>query len=135
MIKTNFLVNEDEKARILNLHENATKKLYLVIEDDSDDLSPITQQDLSKKKMDINKGMDFSAENSKNSSIQSWMIENQSKYPRFVKRLNVILTALRNGTNPTDSEYQRVGRYLRKNPEVLDSIESFRRKDPSNLGI
>ena len=29
MIKQNWNINEDEKNRILNLHESATKRLYL----------------------------------------------------------------------------------------------------------
>jgi hypothetical protein len=39
MIKQNGNINEDEKNRILNLHESATKRMYLSEQNESEDLS------------------------------------------------------------------------------------------------
>lgn len=39
MIKQTWNINEDEKNRILNLHESATKRLYLSEQDESEDKS------------------------------------------------------------------------------------------------
>ena len=39
MIKQTWNINEDEKNRILNLHESATKRLYLLEQDESNDKS------------------------------------------------------------------------------------------------
>ena len=55
------IINEDEKARILNLHENATKKQYLVLEDDMEMSGPPNLEDKKRfKKSETKKQEDKS---------------------------------------------------------------------------
>lgn len=135
MIKTNFLVNEDEKARILNLHENATKKQYLVLEDDMDISEPYTSDDMGNKESDEAKGSNFVSKSMKNPNMQAWMIENERKYPRFIRFLRKEEKIDKETGGNAPNIYRKIGKYLRKNPDVLISIEKFAKKDPSKLGI
>ncbi len=121
MIKTNFLVNEDEKARILNLHENATKKQYLVLEDDMEMSGPPNLED--KKR-----GEEFVAKMMKNNSFKRWLSTDADE--KLKKIIKTIESALQNATNPSDSDYAKLGKYLRKNPDVESQIEQYRAKNP-----
>lgn len=132
MIKTNFLVTKEEKDRILNLHESATKKLYLVAEAvDMDTSEPTSSDDLNNKTTDIKRGADFVAKNIENPNMQAWMIENENKYPRLIRFLRdeeVTVVDFR-GTVP-ERIYRKIGRYLRKNPQVESEIEAYSEKNP-----
>jgi len=44
-MKNLFLINEDEKKRILSLHEKATKKQYL--KEDAENMEPEMNQEIS----------------------------------------------------------------------------------------
>lgn len=133
MIKTNFLVNEDEKSRILNLHESATKKLYLVseeidIEDDMSKPNPFK----SGNKEDENIGREFETKMVKNPNFQSWFSSvSSNKFPRFKKRINAIQDIVRGSGVAEPILYEKLGRYLRKNPEIETEIEEYSKKNPN----
>ena len=137
MIKTNFLVNEDEKARILNLHESATKKLYLVTEiSDMEADAELSNEPEPTNKSDENIARDWEAKHINNPSFQAWFESElvSSKYPRFKKRVNAIQSSVRGSSVPDNRDYQKLGRYLRRNPEIELEIDDYARKNP-NPGI
>jgi hypothetical protein len=132
MIKTNFLVTKEEKDRILNLHESATKKLYLVTEAVDMDISePTGTDDLNNKVTDIERGSEFVRKSIENPNMQNWMTENEKKYPRLIRFLRDEETTVvgYRGAVP-DRIYRKIGRYLRKNPEVEKEIEDYSMKNP-----
>jgi hypothetical protein len=132
MIKTNFLVTKEEKDRILNLHESATKKLYLVTEAVDMDISePTGTDDLNNKVTDIERGSEFVRKSIENPNMQDWMTENEKNYPRFIRFLRdeeTTVVGYRGAV--TDRIYRKIGRYLRKNPEVEKEIEDYSLKNP-----
>ena len=132
MIKTNFLVTKEEKDRILNLHESATKKLYLVTEAVDMDISePTGTDDLNNKVTDIERGSEFVRKSIENPNMQDWMTENEKNYPRFIRFLRdeeTTVVGYRGAV--TDRIYRKIGRYLRKNPEVEKEIEDYSIKNP-----
>jgi hypothetical protein len=132
MIKTNFLVTKEEKDRILNLHESATKKLYLIAEAVDMDISePTGTDDLNNKVTDIERGSEFVRKSIENPNMQDWMTENEKNYPRFIRFLRdeeTTVVGYRGAV--TDRIYRKIGRYLRKNPEVEKEIEDYSMKNP-----
>lgn len=137
MIKTNFLVNEDEKARILNLHESASKKHYLVTEiSDMEADAELPDEPEPTNKSDENIARDWEAKHINNPSFQAWFESElvSSKYPRFKKRVNAIQSSVKGSSVPDNRDYQKLGRYLRRNPEIELEIDDYARKNP-NPGI
>jgi hypothetical protein len=131
MIKTNFLVTKEEKDRILNLHESATKKQYLVMEvDDTVDDLEISDPNSPTSKSDENIARDFERRMQKNPNFQKWLISVSSKYPKFKKRIDTIQNIIRGGGSPEPIHYKRLGRYLRKNPEIENQIEVYSVENP-----
>jgi thiaminase len=120
MIKTNFSVNSEEKNRILNLHESATKNQYLVLEDEmsSDDIA------------DRDRGEVFANKADKNSKYREWIAKNGSE--ELKKLVSVINYALKNSSNPKDKDLRLLGKYLRKNPQIEKQIEEYAKQNPLN---
>jgi len=136
MIKTNFLVTKEEKDRILSLHESATKKLYLVTEiSDMEADAELPNEPEPTNKSDENIAREWEAKNINNPSFQDWFKSElvSSKYPRFKKRVNAIQNAVRGSSIPDVRDYQKLGRYLRKNPEIETEIEDYSRKNPKPI--
>jgi len=118
MIKTNFSVNNEEKDRILNLHESATKKQYLVLEDEMS----------SDKIADRNRGEVFANKADKNPKYREWIAKNGSE--ELKKLISDINDALKNSSNPDDKDLRLLGKYLRKNPQIEKQIEEYAAKKP-----
>jgi hypothetical protein len=118
MIKTNFSVNNEEKNRILNLHESATKNQYLVLEDEmsSDDIA------------DRDRGEVFANKADKNRKYGEWISKNGDNELR--KLISTIEEALKNASNPEDKDYKKLGKYLRKNPQIEKQIEEYAKQNP-----
>jgi hypothetical protein len=132
MIKTNFLVTKEEKDRILNLHESATKNLYLVTEIEDMDISePTGTDDLNNKVTDIERGGEFVRKSIENPNMQDWMTENEKNYPRLIRFLrDEETTVIGYRGAVTDRIYRKIGRYLRKNPQIETEIEAYSKKNP-----
>ncbi len=128
MIKTNFSVNSEEKNRILNLHESATKNQYLISEE-SDFLN---LNILPPTKEEVGIGKDFVSAQMLNPNYQSWLksIFNDKNYDEYRKVIEPIDKAQINRTEATKKELGRLGRYLKKNPQLIKSIEDYASKNP-----
>ena len=133
MIKTNFLVTKEEKDRILNLHESATKNLYLVTEiSDMEADAELPNEPEPTNKSDENIGREFQAKMVKNPNFQSWFSSvSANEFPRFKKRINAIQDIVRGGGVAEPRLYEKLGRYLRKNPEIETQIEEYSEKNPN----
>lgn len=111
MIKNIFEVNNEEKSRILNLHENATKNLYLSEDTESVDsffLFPPTKEEIKYGK-----------------DIVSTMEGKGIKYDslnlpdRIAKLFAEVKDNFLHDKNPNDNTYGRIGKYFKKHTDIM----------------
>jgi len=75
-MKNLFLINEDERNRILNLHETATKNQYLT--EQSDELTKSAKRIADKKYREKNKEKLYD-------SHKKWYSENKDRWNTYIK--------------------------------------------------
>ena len=128
MIKTNFSVNNEEKDRILNLHESATKNQYLVMEESDAtnfNIFPPTKEEISI-------GKDFVTKQLNNPKYQAWYrsVLDDKNYDEYRTLIEPLVKGLDMQSIASNKEYGRLGRYLKKNPQLNNAIEEYAAKNP-----
>jgi len=155
MIKNIFEVNNEEKSRILNLHENATKRQYLsedTEEVNSFSLFPPTKEEIDKGQEIINKLL-----KSDNLQAKYWLPKVTDKYvknvsgqqetnpyenwakwsgmPRSIQRTfgQIYKETVRNNTALDNRIIGKIGRYFLKNPNELTKVDDIISKTPEQM--
>ena len=110
-MKNLFEINNEEKMRILNLHESATKKHYLTEDVESETSFNL----LPPSKEDINYGWDIVTKLKGKKNLKFWA--EQKKFPKdVIKAFGVVDVSNANETNADEKSVGVIGRYFRKNP-------------------
>jgi hypothetical protein len=122
MIKNIFEVNNEEKSRILNLHENATKRQYLF------------EQSFTPKSSDIGVFV-------KNCYIDSYRKNKSSELFKNAKNISKRLEKYRtefaaNENNPPDGFFESIGKQVQSIKGLLDELLVYAKENKiSTVGI
>jgi hypothetical protein len=115
-----FEISSEEKMRILSLHENATKNLYLLTEAFLEDYLKLDNRELgsvifykTQKKPYVQKYMNW-----RDSEIDKNISDNIENY------IQSVYTAHRRGSNG-EVELEKFGKFLKKNKNFLQLFLDF----------
>jgi hypothetical protein len=110
-MKYNWDISEEDKKRILNLHESATKRHYINESEENVDSFFL----LPPSKEDIKYGQEICS-----TIVRKGIDYKTLKIPDRIKTLfETVNTHYINHTNPDDIIYGRIGKYFKKHTEIM----------------
>jgi len=141
MIKNIFEVNNEEKSRILNLHESATKRQYMSEQGNVTTMTTEPQQSFEPKNYDV--GMFakncYIVSYNKNENHELFSANTKNNINNIVKTLDSFRKKhVEDYTNPDNSDnfFINIGKQVKSNTELFNKLKEYAHKNGiSTVGI